>query len=288
MRIGLLYTVIRKEEKLIINELEKKGIEVVKIDDKSILIEPKKNIFPDMNVVMIRSASLSNALFWSRYFESIGILTINSYLALDTCGNKYLTSLRLIENEIKTPKIIIALSPESALQAMKQIGFPCVLKPVIGSWGRLVAKINGIDEAKSIIEHREHIQSAFNTAFYVQEYIEKPGRDIRTIVCGDKMIGAIYRKSDSWKTNTALGGIPEYCVASRELEELSIKAAKAVKGEIVSIDIFESGGKLLVNEVNGVTEFSRSIDAYKVNIAEKIASFAITKVKEVFLPIQKS
>lgn len=275
MKIGVLYTVLRTEEKLIINELMSRGIDVVKIDDKMSKIRLGKNDFNDLDLVLIRSMSLTHALLWSKFFESVGIKTINSYNTLNTCGNKYLTTLKLTENNIPTPKGAVTFDNNSALELIEEIGFPCVLKPVASSGGRLISKINDKESAQAIIEHKDFLSSPYKSVYYIQEYIDKPGRDIRTIVVGGEVIGAIYRKSDNWKTNTALNALPVKCSLTKEIEELSLKAAQAVGGGIVSVDIFESGKDLLVNELNGVTEFRKSLEAYNVNIPKKIVDYVI-------------
>lgn len=278
MRIGLLYTLLRKEEKLIIKELKSRGIYVVKIDDKISKIRLGENEFKKLDFVLIRSMSLTHALFWSRFFESVGIKTINSYNTLNICGNKYLTNLKLTENNIPAPKGAITFDSDSALEIMEEFGFPCVLKPVVGSWGSLISKINDKESAQAILEHKQFLNSPYKNVYYIQEFINKPGRDIRTLVVGENVMGAIYRASDNWKTNTTLNALPLKCPLTKEIEELSLKAAKAVEGDIVSVDIFESGKKLLVNEVNGVAEFRRSLEAYNVDIPKKIADYVTKKV----------
>lgn len=278
MRIGLLYTLLRKEEKLIIKELKSRGIYVVKIDDKISKIRLGENEFKKLDFVLIRSMSLTHALFWSRFFESVGIKTINSYNTLNICGNKYLTNLKLTENNIPAPKGAITFDSDSALEIMEEFGFPCVLKPVVGSWGSLISKINDKESAQAILEHKQFLNSPYKNVYYIQEFINKPGRDIRTLVVGENVMGAIYRASDNWKTNTTLNALPLKCPLTKEIEELSLKAAKAIEGDIVSVDIFESGKKLLVNEVNGVAEFRRSLEAYNVDIPKKIADYVTKKV----------
>jgi len=275
MRIGLLYTVLRKEEKLIAKAFEKLGVEVVKIDDKASKMRLGKNDFSGLDCVLVRSISLTHALFWSSFFESLRIKTVNTYDALNTCGNKYLTALRLRKDGIPTPKDVMAFDSSSAMELMEELGFPCVLKPVTGSWGRMISKINDREAAQAILEHRPFLNTPYKSAYYIQEYISKPGRDIRTLVVGEKVAGAVYRTSSDWKTNTALGAVAAKCPVTDDIRDLSLKAARAVGGDIVSIDIFESGKSLLVNEVNGVTEFGKSLEAYGVDIPKEIAKHTV-------------
>ncbi|MBT3464273.1 lysine biosynthesis protein LysX [archaeon] len=278
MNVGFLYTLIREEEKLILNELRKTNENIIKIDDKSNKIKFDKktiNEYKNLDVVLIRSISLRNALVWSKFFETIGVKTINSYDCIKTCGDKYLTSLKLIEHDIPTPKTGVALDEKSAIELMKEIGFPCVIKPVTGSWGRMISKINDVDSAKAILEHKKHLGSTHHNIYYIQEYIKKPGRDIRTIVIGDKVIGAIFRNSDDWKTNTATGATTTLCNLNQEIIELSINAKRAVNGDIVSIDLLESDNGILVNEVNGVTEFRKSLKTYGIDIPKLMVDYIL-------------
>ncbi|MBU0756785.1 MAG: lysine biosynthesis protein LysX [Nanoarchaeota archaeon] len=279
MKIGILYTIIRMEEKLIIEALKNKNIDVIKIDDKSMIIDPLSDRFKELDAVLIRSLSLTHAVNWARYFESIGITTINSFETLVNCGNKYLTTMKLIENKVPTPKTVIAFDKNSAVEAMESIGFPVVIKPIIGSWGRMIAKINDKDSAIAVLEHKESMNDPSQTVFYIQEFINKPGRDIRTIVAGNQCIGAIYRKSDNWKTNTHLGGKTEYCPITQKIKELSLDAAAAIGGGILSVDLFETDQGLLVNEINGVTEFRKSLDSYQVDIPELMIKNMLEEIK---------
>ena len=278
MKLGFLYTLIREEEKLILDELRKSDAEIIKIDDKSSKIKFDQdtiNQYKSLDLVLIRSMSLRNALVWSKFFETIGIKTINSHDCLKTCGDKYLTSLRLIQNNLPTPKTGVALDEKSAIELMEEIGFPCVIKPVTGSWGRMISKINDIDSANAILEHKKHLGSTNHNIYYIQEYINKPGRDIRTIVIGNNVVGGIYRNSQNWKTNTATGATTTLCTLSKEIIELSLKASNAVGGDIVSIDILESKDGLLINEVNGVTEFRKSLKTYNVNIPKLVVNYSL-------------
>ena len=185
-------------------------------------------------------------------------------------GDKALTSIALKENNVPTPKTIIAFSEESALNAIEEIGYPCVMKPVIGSWARLLAKVNDRNAAEALIEHKKTLGNYLHSIFYIQELIKKPDRDIRACVIGEETIYAIYRKSDHWITNTARGGKTENCMVDDELNEICIKAAKAVGSGILAIDVMESENGLLVHEVNHNMEFKNSILPTGVNIPEKL------------------
>ncbi|PIN80184.1 lysine biosynthesis protein LysX [Candidatus Woesearchaeota archaeon CG10_big_fil_rev_8_21_14_0_10_34_8] len=277
MKIGVVYTLLRTEEKLIIEELEKAGHEVIKINDTRQFIElNQKKTFP-VDIVLMRSMSLQRSLWFAKYFESIGIKVVNNYEIINTCGNKYLTTLKLIENDIPTPKVIIAFDNNSALQGMADIGYPCVIKPLVGSWGRLIAKVPDSDTAEALIEHKMMLEGS--AAFYIQEYIPKNNYDIRVMVIGNKVVGAIKRTSLKWRTNTQLGAEPEHFKVTKEMEDIALKTAQIIGKGIVSIDMFEYQGKYLVNEVNATSEFRKSLNAYQVNVPKIIADYVIKEAE---------
>jgi [lysine-biosynthesis-protein LysW]--L-2-aminoadipate ligase len=196
------------------------------------------------------------------------------------CGDKLLTSTELERVGIPTPRTLIAFTPESALAACEEIGYPVVMKPAVGSWGRLLARVNDRDAAEALLEHKVTLGSFHHGAFYIQEFVRKPGRDIRTFIVGDETICAIYRDSPHWITNTARGASASNCPVSDELHLLSQAAAKAVGGGVVAIDLFESDRGLLVNEVNYTMEFRNSIDTTGVDIPARIVDFVMAVGQE--------
>jgi len=105
------------------------------------------------------------------------------------------------------------------MQAIEQVGYPAVSNPSTGSWGRLLARVTDANSAESIIEHRETLGDYQFHVYYMQEYVNKPGRDIRAFVVGDRTICAIYRSSEHWITNTARGGKASNCPVTPELSD---------------------------------------------------------------------
>lgn len=275
MRIGVLCSRIRAEEKLLFTELERRGLEYEKIDDREQIFNLHQREYP-FDVVLERSIQHSRALYMLKIMNDAGVPTVNSYHVALTCGDKFLTTQALVHAGAPTPRCLLAFTPESALEAMEQLGYPVVLKPVIGSWGRMVSKINDRDAAEAILEHRDVLGNYQHSIFYIQEYIDKPGRDIRTFVIGDECIAAIYRTSEHWITNTARGGIASKCSVTHELADLSIRAAHAVGGGVVAIDLLETrDGRMLVNEVNYTMEFRNSIETTGVNIPARIIDYVL-------------
>jgi [lysine-biosynthesis-protein LysW]--L-2-aminoadipate ligase len=155
------------------------------------------------------------------------------------------------------------------------MGYPVVLKPAVGSWGRLLSKVNDRDAAESLLEHKTVLGSYHHSIFYIQKYVEKYGRDIRSFVVGDKCIGAIYRESPHWITNTARGGVASNCPVTDEIADLSLRAAKAVGGGVVAMDLFETKTGLQVNEVNYTMEFKNSITTTGVDIPKHIVDYVL-------------
>ncbi len=193
---------------------------------------------------------------------------VNPLNAAATSGNKLLAHMSLVNADVKTPKAISAFSKESALDALDYINYPAVIKPTIGSWGRLVALLRDKDAAKAVLEDREQMFPLYHI-YYLEEFVNRPPRDIRAIVIGDKVVGAIYRYSvqGDWKTNMALGGKAENCPVSNQLEDLCLKATKAVGGMIVGVDIMESEREgLVVHEVNNTTEFKNTVKTTGIDI----------------------
>ena len=174
-----------------------------------------------------------------------------------------------------TPRTLLAFTPETALQAIEQLGYPCVLKPTVGSWGRLLARVNDRDAAEAILEHKDVLGSYQHSIFYIQEYVRKPGRDIRAFVIGDRCVAAIYRYSEHWITNTARGGAATNCPVTDELQDICCRAARAVGGGLLAIDVVESERGLLIIEVNGTMEFRNSVEPTGIDIPGMMVDYVL-------------
>nr|BAL56600.1 lysine biosynthesis protein LysX [uncultured prokaryote] len=293
MRVGILCSRIRVEEKLLFQAFRDRGVEAERMDDEAILLglpgdfplrlagadgDTPLDITPagPYDVVLIRSLSHSRALYASQMLRAGGIPTVNSPEVIALCGDKLLTSLALARHGVPTPVVRVAFSPEAALAAMEEMGYPVVLKPLNGSWGRLQAKINDRDAAEAILEHKQTLGGYTHSIFYIQEYIPKPGRDIRSFVVGGETIAAIYRNSSHWITNTARGAQATNCPVTPEIDAISRAAAEAVGGGVVAVDILEApDGRLLVSEVNHTPEFRNSIAPTGVDIPGRIADYVL-------------
>lgn len=276
MNIAILLSRVRVEEKLLLKAFEKRDQPVEIIDDRKVVFDLHQNGWQQYDVVVERCITHSRALYSLRILNDWGIRTVNSYPVALICGNKLETSSALVRDGVPSPVCKIAFTPESALQAIEEMGYPVVLKPAIGSWGRLLSKVNDREAAESLLEHKQILGDYNHSVFYIQEYIHKPARDIRSFVVGDETIAAIYRYSDHWITNTARGGKAENCPVTPEINALSLAAANAVGGGVVAVDILETqDGRFVVNEVNYTMEFRNSIDTTGVNIPDVVVDYIL-------------
>ena len=268
--VGVLLSRVRVEEKLLLEELERRGVPTKLIDDRELVLAVEKRPELGVDVVLERCIQHSRALYALSVLETWGVPTVNTFEVADVCGNKLLTTMRLIRDSIPTPRTRLAFTPESALAAIEELGYPAVLKPLVGSWGRLISKVNDRDAAETILEHKDVLGTYMHSIFYVQEYVPKPGRDIRAFVVGDETIAAIYRASEHWITNTARGGKATKCPVTPQLNDLCVRAARAVGGGVVAVDVLEAPEGLLVIEVNYTMEFRNSIDTTGVDIPARV------------------
>ena len=278
IKVGFLHSRIRVEEKLLLEELSRQPqVEIVRIHDGADFFDISQKP-TEVDIVLERSISYSRGLYLSRIFEANGIRVVNSSVVAERCGDKYITSQLLVQHGIPTPRVMMAFDPEAALQAVETMGYPCVLKPVIGSWGRLLAKIDNPTMAQAIIEHKS-LLGVNHQIFYIQEYIEKPGRDIRAFVVGEEVIGAIYRSSENWITNTARGGEASNCPITPEIAELCRYAADAIGHGLLAVDLLETPDGLMIIEVNHTMEFRNSIQTTGINIPARMVDYLLEQYR---------
>lgn len=275
--IGVLLSRIRVEEKWLLQALDQRGASYERIDDsKAVFSLTQPGSWQKYDAVLERSLSYSRGLYAVQVLNTWGIPTVNMANVAAVCGDKLATSAALARAGVPQPEVRVAFTPEAALEAIEAMGYPVVIKPVVGSWGRLVSRINDRDAAEAILEHKSTLGSYQHSVFYIQEHIQKPGRDIRAVVIGDQVVCAIYRSSDHWITNTARGGQGEVCSLSPALEEICLAAASAVGGGVLAIDVFEDRERgYLVNEVNHTMEFHTLAPVTGVNVADLIIEYTL-------------
>jgi len=276
LRVGFLHSLLRRDEKFLLDAFAaRKQVEVDLIDDRELRCPfPER---PPWDVVIERSLVQSRSAYILEAVERWGIPCVNRPAVIARCGDKLLTSLALEQAGVTQPRFTAAFSPEAALAAIEAMGYPVVLKPPVGSWGRLLAKVNDRDAAEALIEHKSVLGSFHHSIFYIQEYVSKKGRDIRCFVVGDRCIAAIYRSSEHWITNTARGGKASRCPLTPELETVCQNTARAIGGGVLAIDLFESGAGYLVNEVNHTMEFKNSVEPTGVDIPGAIVDYVLER-----------
>jgi [lysine-biosynthesis-protein LysW]--L-2-aminoadipate ligase len=276
MRLAMLSSRIRVEEKLLLAELERRRATFDRIDDAELILRLTAGREFPYDVVFERSISFGRTLYTLQTLESWGVRCINRASVVTTCGDKLLTTLALERRGVPTPRTSLAFTPEAALKAIEELGYPVVVKPVVGSWGRMVARVNDRDAAEAVLEDRATLGAWQQQIFYMQAYVDKPGRDIRAFVIGDEVICAIYRESEHWITNTARGARTSNCPVNGKVGDIALQAAQAVGGGILAVDLAETAdGELLVIEVNHTMEFRNSIETTGVNIPARIIDYVL-------------
>ncbi len=281
LKIGVLYSRVRVEEKWIFAAMERRGIDYERLDDRAISFDLENpEPWRAFDAVLERSISYTSGLYALRLLNSFGVPTVNTALVAEICGDKLTTSAMLARAGVPQPRNVVAFTPEAALDAIEAFGYPVVLKPVVGSWGRLLAKVNDRDAAEAVLEHKSTLGSVQHSVFYIQEFIKKPGRDIRAIVIGDRVLTAMYRKSEHWITNTARGGEGELCPITPEIEEMCLKATAAVGGGVLAVDLIEHTERgYLVNEINHTMEFHTMQPVSGIDIAGEIVEYTVASAR---------
>jgi len=278
--LSILYDTIRWEEKALFDAGKKKGANIKMVDCKNLFLnldQSKENF----GTVMQRCVSYYRSLHSTAALEGKGVNVINCLSTSIFAGNKLFTHMLLQKNGIPTPFSTVAFSEEAALAAMESRGYPMVLKPTVGSWGRLIALLKDRDSAEGIMESRERMYPIYQV-YYLEEFVQRPPRDIRAIMIGDKVVAAIYRYSgdSQWKTNMALGGRAEECKVTKEIEDICVRAKNAVQGQIVGVDLMESKERgLLVHEVNNTTEYKNTVKVTGVDIPALMIDYALQSRK---------
>lgn len=286
MKVGVLFSRVRVEEKLLFEALADRRVDFDLLDDRKLIFEitpgqQEDTDYGQYDVIAERCINHSRALYSLRILNDRGVSTVNTAQVADVCGNKLQTTSALTAAGVPSPRTMIAYSTESALEAIERLGYPVVLKPAVGSWGRLLSKVNDHEAAEAVLEHKQVLGTYHHSIYYIQEYIAKPGRDIRAFVVGDETICAIYRDSAHWISNTARGGVSSNCPVTPELNELCVQAARAVGGGIVAVDVVEDPDRgLMVLEVNYTMEYRNSIAPTGVDIPAKMVDFILKVAAE--------
>jgi [lysine-biosynthesis-protein LysW]--L-2-aminoadipate ligase len=266
--IGMLYSRIRRDEKLLLGELRDRGHEVTKIDVRKerFGLHEAPPSFEGVDLVLDRCLATSRSRYITRFVDAYDLPVVNDPETAAICADKARNSLVLADAGVPTPNTEVAFTKEAALETIEAFGYPCVLKPVVGSWGRLMAKIDSRDAAEAILEHKETLGHYEHKVFYIQEFVEKPGRDIRVLATDGEPVAAMARSSDHWLTNAAKGATTEFIEGDDEMRELVERASAAVGGGLLGIDLMETGGSYTVHEVNHTVEFKALNEVADVDV----------------------
>ena len=283
VKVTMLHDIVRVEEKMLLEAAAKRNIEVKLVDTRNLTLDshgPVDGVVEPGSVAFQRSVSYYRHLHVTAYLEYKGVPVVNSLNTVIVAGNKMLTTMALVRAHVPTPRTIVAFSMDGAMRAYSELGGVAVLKPVLGSWGRLVALLDSRAAAQAVLEDREEM-GPIHQVYYLQEYVRRPPRDIRTFVVGDQVVAAIYRYQppDDWRTNTARGGKAEPCEVTKELEDISIRAAEAVGGGVLGVDAMETDEGLLVHEVNHNPEFRNSVRVTGIDIAGHMIEYVASQAK---------
>jgi len=280
--VALLASRVRVEERWLLAALERRRVAFVHLDDRALSARiGSERERPNWDVVLNRSISATRRAAVSRLCEAWDIPVVNSSGVVTTCDDKLATTLALDRAGVPVPPTAVALAPDGGLDAIESVGYPAVLKPVNGSWGRLVSKLNDRDAAEAVLAHRRALSSPPHGIVYAQQFVATSGRDIRAIVVGEDVVGAVYRSSRHWVRNTAQCGEATACPLTPQLEEICLRAAAAVGGGALAIDLLESDQDgLSVSEVNSGMEFAGFSRATGVDVAAILVDFALMRARE--------
>lgn len=274
-RIGIVYGRLRVEERLLAAAFERRGIACELIDERRIILRPDGR-WDRYDVILARNVSQLHAVHTVTMLNALGTPVINPLDVLERCNDKVRTSALLTQAGVPQPRYQVAFSADAVLEAIEEFGYPVVLKPPVGSWGRLLARVNDRDTAEALIEHKATLGSFHHGSFYIQEYVPKQGRDIRAFAIDDRVICAIYRNSEHWITNTARGATASNCPLTPEMVDICRRTSRVIGGGLLAIDLFEHPERgLLVNEVNATIEFRNSIEPTGVDIPNEIVDYAL-------------
>jgi len=273
-RIAVVYDRLRPEERMLFEAFEREGVPVEQVYAPHQVVDFSAFERPSFEVVIERCLSQTRGLALSRVYTAAGASVINRPEVIEVCGDKLATNAALAAAGVPAPRTGVAFTVEAVLELCERFGYPVVLKPVVGSWGRMVSRLSDRDAVEAVLEHKEVLGGPQHKVFYVQEFVPKPGRDIRAFVVGDEVIAAIYRSSEHWITNTARGADASNCPLTDALVEVTSAAARAVGGGVLAVDVIESERGLLVVEVNHTMEFRNSVATTGVDIPARVVRYA--------------
>lgn len=179
-----------------------------------------------------------------------GVRCVNSPRAIERTVDKSWASAVLADAGVPTPPTIVCERYEGAMHAFERLGGDVVVKPLFGAMGSGIVRIEDRDVAHRVFRALE----LERTVYYVQQTIATAGRrDLRALVVGGEVAGAMERVTDSWRANIARGARPHAVALSEAERGLALAAAAAVGADVSGVDLLVTpNGETVVLEVNGI------------------------------------
>ncbi|MCW4015828.1 MAG: RimK family alpha-L-glutamate ligase [Candidatus Bathyarchaeota archaeon] len=239
------------------------------------------NLFTDIDALITRPigrGSLEEILFRMNLLhrlERLGLLVINPPLAIERSVDKYNSLTLFHENGLPVPRTAVTESHDEALECFHELGGDVVVKPLFGSRGVGATRINDPDIAARVFR----TISFHHGVLYLQQFIPHGGSDIRAFVIGDRVIAAMKRISENWKTNVSLGAKPVFLDIPEELENLAVKAAKVIGCKVTGVDIIEGPDGPVIIEINSQPGWKGLQSVTKINIADEIINYIRSEIK---------
>jgi [lysine-biosynthesis-protein LysW]--L-2-aminoadipate ligase len=278
--ILLSVTMLRPDEKLLLHALRARGVRVRPVLQEDLAeLAAGRTALPRLS--MIRNLSHREAVGVARRLETLGTRTLNQSGAIELCNDKGLQALLFARHDIPHPVTRHAYSYSHVREAATELGWPAVLKPVSGSWGRGVTKLVDEECVEAWVGGRESTDAGGKLfPVLIQEYVDKPGYDLRVVVVGRTPIVAIRRASADWRTNTHLGAEVERVEMTAEIGTLCARLAGVLGDGFYGVDLLEDrhDGELKVLEVNANPEFARSAAIHGVDVAGHLAAYVVERL----------
>src|SRR5438105_5354274 len=242
----------------------------------------QSNALPGFQAVLVRTmppGSLEQVIFRMDLLQRLqanGVVVLNPPRAVEICVDKYLTSACLQAAGMLVPETIVCQHADAALEAFESLGGDVIVKPLFGSEGRGMVRIQDPEMAWRTFRTLERLQCVL----YLQKYIAHPGWDLRAFVIDGRVVAAMRRKvNGGWRTNVAQGGTAEAIRLTPSQEELAIRAAVAVQAPMAGVDLLPGpAGEMYVLEVNAVPGWRALAPATGVDIAVLILRFLLSQV----------
>ena len=240
------------------------------------------NLQEDLDALIVRPigrGSLEELVFRMDMLyrlERSGFYIINPPEAIEHCVDKY-DILAILEGaDVPVPRTAATENVAEALKAFKELGGDVVVKPIFGSRGMGATRIVDADIADTVFK----AITFHHGVIYLQEFVAHGHSDIRAFVVDDRVVAAMRRVAEDWKTNYSRGARPSPTTLSKEFEDLATKAAKAVGCKVAGVDILEGPTGPKIVDVNSQPGWKGLQMVTKVNIADEIVSFMLSELKK--------